>query len=224
MTEQPPRPDDEQGDEKAPADPPSWPAPAQPGAEQEPTPHEPTEQPTEQPTTGGTSDAAGYPYAGGNPTVPLSKDAPPAAAPTPYGPPDAQPAQAQYGQPQYGQPAPYAGGGAYGAPAPGYSGGYAGGPGYGQPSPPTPTSTVVLLVLSGIATLSFFLSLAGIVPLIMSIVALTKNRQDPEGAKRLTRIGWWVLIGLTVLGIVLLIGFFALIAMSSPSSSFDTTY
>jgi len=208
VTEQTPRPDDEQDGQQAPPDPPSWPAPAQPGPEQ-------------QPTTG-TSDATGYPYAGGNPTVPLSKETPPAAEQSPYG-------QAPYGQPQqqYGQPAPYTGGGGgYGAPPPaGYSGGYAGTPpGYGQPGPPTPASTIVLLVLSGIATVSFWLTLAGIVPLIMSIVALTKNRQDPEGAKRLTRIGWWVFGGLVVLGILMIIGFFALIAVSSPSSSFESSY
>lgn len=220
MTEQNPRPDDETGG----TPPPSWPAPEQPGSAHPSGGQAPA------------SDAEGYPYGGATPTVSLGKEsAGQSSDQQPYAQPGQQGQYGQqqvYGQPeqhgqqgQYGQQSQYGqqGYGQQGSPAPYTGGGYAGGPGYGQQSPPTPPSTIVLLVLSGLATLSGFFTLAGIVPLVMSIVALTKNRQDPEGAKRLTRIGWWIFIGLVVLGIVLLIGFFAVLAATSSTTSFQSS-
>ena len=90
---------------------------------------------------------------------------------------------------------------------PGYQPGAAppssyGAAGYAAPAQPLPTSTVVLLVLSGLATLSCWFTLAGLAPLVLAIVAMSRHRTDPAAAARLTRIGWIllaVLVGLLVL-------------------------
>lgn len=66
-----------------------------------------------------------------------------------------------------------------------------------------PVSTIVLLVLSGLAVFTGWFTLAGIPAVILAIVALTRAGSDPTGARRLTRIGWWVFAGLVVLGLVL---------------------
>lgn len=97
------------------------------------------------------------------------------------------------------------------------TGGYA-----GTPSPRSdaeagaPVSTIVLLVVSGIAVLTGFFTLAGIPALVLAIVALTRAGTDPAAARRLTRTGWWVFVGLIVLGLVLAgIGIALLIAFGS---------
>jgi hypothetical protein len=88
-----------------------------------------------------------------------------------YGPPPVH----QYGQPQvqqYGQP-----------PAPAYGQPY----GTGAPSQ-TNASAIVLTILS-------VLSICLVVPiasLVLGIIALTKNSTDPEGSRRMTKIGWIV--------------------------------
>jgi hypothetical protein len=72
-----------------------------------------------------------------------------------------------------------------------------------------PTSTIVLLVLSGLATLSCWFTLAGIAPLVLAIVAIGRARVDPPAAARLTRVGWIVfavtmgLFVLATLGVVI---------------------
>lgn len=131
---------------------------------------------------------------------------PPPAPPQP--PPQPQPPTA-YGTGGYPPPGPPQG------PPGGY--GYTGGPGYGYggyapaaPPVPTPTSTIVLLVISALLTLSCYFALVGVAPMVMSIVALTRYRTDLESARRLTRLGWIILGSLSVLiaiGLVVVFGF-----------------
>ncbi|MFP5335116.1 MAG: hypothetical protein ACLGIV_07375 [Actinomycetes bacterium] len=186
-------PRDDREDQAAPEPPPSWPAAPPP--------------------------AADYPYA----PQPWSQPEPPAAA-SPYGPP-----AGPYGQPaapQPPQPPPYGTGGYPPAgPPPGYTGGpgygYTGGPGHGgytpsAPPAPTPTSTIVLLVISGLATLSCYFSLAGVPALVMSIIAMTKSRTEPESARRLTRTGWITFTVIAAVTVVLMVlGIAALFAFDS---------
>jgi len=75
-----------------------------------------------------------------------------------------------------------------------------------------PTSTVVLLVVSGLGVLTGFATLAGVPALILAIIAATSASTDRERAERLTRTGWIVFaavvvgtILLVVLGLVLLL-------------------
>jgi hypothetical protein len=87
-----------------------------------------------------------------------------------------------------------------------------------QPAPPVSGSTIVLTVISALLTVSCYFTVAGIAPLIIAIIALTRNTADPAGARRLTRIGWIVLgagSALIVLGIVV---FIAVVASSSALS------
>jgi hypothetical protein len=85
-----------------------------------------------------------------------------------------------------------------------------GGGGDASPGTPIPTSTVVLLVLSGLAAVSCWFTLAGIAPLVLAIVAMTRHRTDPASAARLTRVGWITFavgVGLLLLaGIGLVVG------------------
>lgn len=116
----------------------------------------------------------------------------------PYGgaPPYGQ-ASPSSGIPPYGQVSPYP---AYGQ-APPYTP-------YGQapPYPPygeapsslyqTPqqnVSAIVLTIVSALLTVSCYFSLVGIVPLVIAIIALTKQGTDITGSRRLSRIGWIVL-------------------------------
>ena len=106
---------------------------------------------------------------------------------TPGAEPPGQPAGGQQPAPPYpplpagyGQPPSY-----------GYTGsGYAGSPAAG---PPVPASTVVLLVISGLLTLSCYGAVIGFAPLVLSIIAMTRYKQEPARARQLTRIGWIVL-------------------------------
>ncbi|MDT0213170.1 DUF4190 domain-containing protein [Rothia sp. ARF10] len=163
------------------------------------------------------------PYAGGQPANPYAATPPPppqspygsAQPPSPYGAPPPPPA---YGAPQaqdpYAgqQPAydPYAASGAQAQPGgyPPYQppGQWQAPPvGYGAP-PAQNTSAIVLTILSGIVTVSC--CIPGIVPLILGIMALTKNSTDPEGSRRLTKWGWIAFavgIALAVIGFVIFI-------------------
>ncbi|KRE36028.1 hypothetical protein ASG73_15325 [Janibacter sp. Soil728] len=83
----------------------------------------------------------------------------------------------------------------------------------GQPMPPpylypavqqTPTNTsaIVLIVLSSLSILTGYCCYIGIPGLVLGILGVTKQATDPEGAAKLTKIGWisfGALIGLTVL-------------------------
>lgn len=156
-----------------------------------------------------------------------------ASGPPSYGPPSYEqpsygqgaPAQPSHQQPSYGQPGGYAGGPAQ--PPAGYGYGYGGVPA-GQ-GPPAPVSTIVLLVLSGIATLVTIGALVGavyIAPVVLAIMALNRNRLDPDGARRLTRTGWIIFAvatGLFALLVILLVGVFAA-GLFGGFSSYDGSY
>lgn len=155
--------------------------------------------------------APGDPYAGSSaqPTNPYAATPPPPpydpyAAPQPsYDPYAATGGQAQQGgYPAYNAPgqwqAPPA---AYGAPA------------------PQNTSALVLTILSGIVTLSC--CIPGIAPLILGIMALTKQSTDPEASRRLTKWGWIAFgigLALVVLGVI------AFIALGTAGVFDDGSY
>ncbi len=83
-----------------------------------------------------------------------------------------------------------------------------------EPAGATPVSTIVLLVLSGLAVFTGVFTLAGIPAAALAIVALTRTTSDPAGVRRLTRIGWWIFGGLVLLGLVLgVVGIALLIAL-----------
>lgn len=206
MSQTPPeRPEDDQPDTRPEGEqPPSWPATPPPQPE--------------------------YPYA------PQATDRPeaPQPPPSPWGAPGGdqgqqpQPQQPQPQQPGYTPPPTAYGTGGYPPAGPpqvppgGY--GYTGGPGYGYggyapaaPPAPTPTSTIVLLVISALLTLSCYFTLAGVAPLVMSIVALTRYRTDMESTRRLTRLGWIILGSLSALIAIGLVVFFGFLIASSSS-------
>lgn len=156
-----------------------------------------------------------YPYAGSSaqPTNPYAATPPP--APTdPYAAP-----QAAYD--------PYA---ATGAPA--AQGGY---PAYQAPGqwqappaaygaqPESNTSGIVLTVVSAIA---MFTCCFGVFPLIFGILSLTKNSTDPEGARRMSKIGWIVFAVTAVILVAIVIAFVAIgIAGGWDSgNSYDSDY
>ncbi|SDH45459.1 hypothetical protein SAMN05421505_11633 [Sinosporangium album] len=191
--------------------------------------------PHEQPRTRAYDSGPHYgPEAGGHPPPPHPGT--PYGHEPGYGQPDyGQPDYGQpgYGQPDYGQPGyghpgygrpdyaaqPYGQpydpsghgpvdyGNPYGPPTEyGYSG-------YGppQPHPNSPrTHAIVALVISAVLALSCWVSIGGIIGLILSINALNKADQDPPSARRLLK-GAWIAIGanaaLLVVGFVLWIVF-----------------
>ena len=119
--------------------------------------------------------------------------------------------------------------------------GHPGGPGYpagsGQPAgPPLPsgapnpfgtpppstqpnTSAIVLTVLSGVATLTVYCACIGLPSLIFGIVGITKQSTDPEGAARMTKIGWIVFGVMTLLTVLAVAGAIAFAVMNDTSSS-----
>lgn len=141
---------------------------------------------------------------------PYGPDAPPYAAPPPPSTPPPTPTYAApppplqqpagpppaYGQPSH--PSPY------------------GAPGYGVPPvqagapSPTNTSALVLTIIAGLLTVSCYFSIIGIAPLVLGIVALSKQTTDWEGSRRMARIGWITMAAVAVGVTVLAIGFIAL--------------
>ena len=95
-------------------------------------------------------------------------------------------------------------------------------PGTGQYAKPNPTSTstVVLTIISGILTLSGICCVVGLVPLILGVIALTQGSTDPGRAATLTRIGWVVLVGLTILVLLAIVGFVLFVATGDPSGQY----
>ncbi|WKV16216.1 hypothetical protein LP422_22050 [Janibacter limosus] len=85
----------------------------------------------------------------------------------------------------------------------------------GAPTP-TNTSAIVLIVLSSLTIFTGYCCYIGIPGLVPGILGVTKQATDPEGAAKLTKIGWisfGALIGLTppaVAGVIL----FAVLAES----------
>jgi hypothetical protein len=99
-------------------------------------------------------------------------------------------------------------------------------PAYGQQTYSTGTQTetnssaIVLTILSGVSI--FFANILALAPLIMGIIALTKNTTDHEGSRRLTKIGWivfavaWAVAVLATVGFII---FFAAAVSNSGSSA-----
>ena len=120
-----------------------------------------------------------------------------------------------YGQPagQYGQPA-----GQYGQQYPAYGQApYA----TGAPPAPTNTSAIILTILS-VLSLGNFLTVGS---LVIGIIALSKNSTDPEGSRRLTKIGWVVFAvvwALVIVVVILGITFFAFAPADVSTSNFGS--
>jgi len=180
-------------------------------------PGHPAPSPPSAPTPPAQPGSAGFV----SPSVP----APPPVADSPvavpaYGTPGPVPGQPYAAQPYAAQPyapPPY-------APRP-YPGQYPAGPWYPgyqpyavSPAAPTSASTVVLTVISALCVLSCYGVLIGIGPLIMAIIALTRNSSDPAGARRLTRIGW-IVLGSLFAAAVVVIGVVIAIALIPASHS-----
>lgn len=139
-------------------------------------------------------------------TEPIRPGADP-TTPYPVQPPQQQPdpqqgyPQQPYPQQPYGQPpsphTPYPQG-PYGQPpfAPGY---------YRPPTPPN-TSAIVLTVISGLLVITVYCCPIGAIPLVLGVVGIAQQASDPENARRVTTIGWIVLIGLTILALAAVIG------------------
>lgn len=186
------------------------------------------------PTAGGSSPAGrpDYPY---GPPAPPASSAPGWPAPWPGGAPPAGHGEAPrygghdaqapsgppptYGPPSYGPPA-------YGPP-PGQGGPPAWGPGrydggvdLAGETPRTPTSTIVLLVVSAVCFLSGVLAVAGIPALIIAAVAAARVRTDPQRAVELTRIGWWVLGGVLAACLLLLVLLVVVLVAGTTAGSY----
>jgi hypothetical protein len=125
---------------------------------------------------------------------------------SPAGPPPAsnpyaqQPPVQPYGQQSYGQGPQY--------------------PGYGQQSYSTgvstqPNGSAIALTIVSALSLCNILSAA---PLIMGIIALTKNSTDPQASRRLTKIGWIVFAAIWALTILFVVGAITLGILSDSSS------
>lgn len=131
------------------------------------------------------------------------------------------------GQPPAGQPAGQGGTAPQGYVQQGYASGYAGRPaehGGGPAGGGVPTSTIVLLVVSGLLLLLTFWSGIGLVwaaPAVLAVVAMTRAGRDLAAAKRLTRIGWWVTIGLGVITLLLVVAAIVFFGFLFSSSTYD---
>ncbi|NNH22483.1 hypothetical protein HLB09_05130 [Pseudokineococcus marinus] len=66
-----------------------------------------------------------------------------------------------------------------------------------------PTSTLVLLVVSGLAVFTGVATLAGVPALVIGVVAATSASTDRARAERLTRTGWLVFAGVIAAVVVL---------------------
>jgi hypothetical protein len=154
-----------------------------------------------------------------------------------------QPAQPEppYAQPQYGQStyggAPETGSPQYGSPQYGdhygasqyrsaqYGSPYAPTPytgGTAAQSPSVPPSTIVLAVISGLATLTCWGAPVGLAPMIMAIIALASYKEDIERARRLTRWGWIVFgILAAVAALIIILIIVLAIASNSSGSTYD---
>lgn len=96
-------------------------------------------------------------------------------------------------------------------------------PGPGMPppypyAPPTPpnTSAIVLVIISSLALVTGYCCYIGIPGLVLGILGITKQSSDPEGAARLTKIGWITVAVLTALTVVA-VGLVILLAVPSES-------
>ena len=85
---------------------------------------------------------------------------------------------------------------------------------YPPPQPPN-SSAIVLIVFSGLALLSGYCCYIGIPSLVFGILGVTQHASDPEGAARMTRIGWVVFAALVLLTLLVIGGFFVYAVMES---------
>lgn len=86
---------------------------------------------------------------------------------------------------------------------------------YPPPTPPN-SSAIVLTVLSGLTILTGYCCIIGIGPLVFGILGITQQVSDPEGAARMTKIGWALFAGMTLLVILGLV-LFIVLAIASES-------
>lgn len=89
-------------------------------------------------------------------------------------------------------------------------------PPYPYMSAPTPanTSAIVLVVLSSLALMTGYCCYIGIPSLILGILGLTKNSTDPEGAARLTKIGWITFASLAIITVLAVLVFVLVVIVS----------
>ncbi|MDQ1537092.1 MAG: hypothetical protein QOE58_1485 [Actinomycetota bacterium] len=182
---------------------PVWADPTTPIPAEPPVPPTPPTPPSTAPLYGAQPPAAPF---GQQPPTP--SDTPPASNPYAQQPPP-EPGQqySAYGE----QPGQYS---AYGQ------------PGYATGSPTQANASgIVLTILSAILMLSTCFTI-GVPSLVFGIMALTSNSTDPEGSRSKSKIGWIIFaINFGVVVLIAVIGFIALIAGSSNStSSFNSSY
>ncbi len=138
-----------------------------------------------------------------------------------------------------GTQAPYTGTPHRDAPSsepPATDGPWAGGPYTGGPPPqryapeegsPTPTSAVVLLILSGLGLLAFVWTGLGLVwaaPVVLAVVAMAQ-RDDVAASRRLTKIGWIVYAVLAVLTVALIaLGIGVLVWLANAGTFAESGY
>ena len=142
----------------------------------------------------------------------------------------------QYGQSQgYSQAPPFAQAPPYGGPQGYGQDGYSAPPynpgGYGHYYATTPTATsntsaLVLVIVSGLATLVF--CGVGLPSLIVGIISMTKQNDDPAGSRRLSKIGWivfGVICAIAVIAVVVLIAIGISTAdFAPPDQDYAPTY
>jgi hypothetical protein len=75
-------------------------------------------------------------------------------------------------------------------------------------------SAIVLTILSALS----FCNLLTLCSLVLGIIALTKNSADPEGSRRLTKVGWVVFAVAWVAGIVALVAYVGIFASTRGTS------
>lgn len=86
---------------------------------------------------------------------------------------------------------------------------------YPPPTPPN-SSAIVLTVFSGLTILTGYCCIIGIGPLVFGILGITQQAHDPESAARMTKIGWALFAGMTLLVILGLV-LFIVLAIASES-------
>ncbi|HYO18809.1 MAG TPA: DUF4190 domain-containing protein [Dermatophilaceae bacterium] len=85
-------------------------------------------------------------------------------------------------------------------------------------------SAIALTILSGVSLL--FCNVLSIGSLVLGIIALTKNAADPEGSRRLAKIGWIVFAVVWVVAVGAVIAWIVLFAASwgTSSSTFNSSF
>lgn len=68
------------------------------------------------------------------------------------------------------------------------------------------TSAIVLIVLSSLTLLTGYCCYIGIPGLVLGILGIVKQSTDPEGAAKLTKIGWITFAALTLVTMIVVVG------------------